>query len=169
MKLLLLLLLIISTFIKAEIDYVTLDNWNIRSTSEYDLFVSKNGEKNQSSILAWQLEMPYCVCNNPVITLLSNKTLERGDTIKGTIAVDLKKPKDVIFRVLSYLESGFVFLAPMGFPPFSNSKVVKVNSEIGKETFLTYGISKAMNQSREICQSKYLFENKEPKPDEIDI
>jgi len=163
------LLLFSPLIIYAEVDLVTLDNWNISSTSEHDLFISKQGEVNPNNFIGFQMNRPFCVCANPVFNLKTDYEIEEGSTFEASIAVDLSKPFSIFFRILKVFESGNVFLRPLSFPSLTDSKVVEVKSKFANERFLTDGIQHAMDSSKSMCESNYYFEFIEPKEAELDV
>tara|TARA_B100001123_G_C15077325_1_gene934198 strand:+ start:121 stop:639 length:519 start_codon:yes stop_codon:yes gene_type:complete len=155
----------------SEIDITTLDNFGIFSTSEHNLIISKQGNKDRNSFLAYRMERPFCVCSNPVISLPSGtEELEVGSELEATIQVDLKKGVDTLLRVLQIFDSGHLLLRPLQFPTFRSSSLVKVKTEYGiSETFSTKGIDEAMKQSRRMCESEFLYEYVEPKAKEMRV
>ena len=170
MKYLLTTLFFISSLIAAEVNLTTLDDFNIFSTSEHVLIVSKSGHKDRINFLAFRMERPFCICANPVISLASEKEVEEGSKIKGTITVDMTKPMDIVLRVLQQFETGHLLLRPLNFPSLRSSKVVKVKTELGtSELFLTKGIDNAMEQSKSMCESNWYYEEVEPKVKEMEV
>ena len=153
----------------AEVDLVTLDNWNISNTTEHNLFISKQGEINSNNFIGFQMNRPFCICANPVFNLKTDYEIKEGSTVEATIAVDLSKPFSIFFRILKVFESGSVFLRPMSFPSLTDSKVVEVKSKIANELFLTAGMQHAMDSSKSMCESNYYFEHIEPKAAELDV
>lgn len=157
----------------ADVDLVTLDDWNILSTSEHNLFVSKQGEKNKKTFLGFAMNRPFCVCSNPVFNLITLNPVTEGDFISASIRVDLGKNKAIDFKVLSKPDSlDKVFLRPLGFPSLRTSKVIEVESSVlFPELFLTSGIQHAMQASKEMCESEFYFENvkKEDTAFEIEV
>ena len=163
-------ILIFSSTKFSEVDIITLDNFNIYSTSEHDLIVNKRGNKDRVNFLAFRMDRPFCICSNPVISLASNKEVEEGSKVKGTITVDMTKPMDTLLHVLQVFESGHVLFRPLNFPSLRSSSVVKVKTELGtSETFLTKGIDAVMEQSKSMCESDYYYEAVEPKIKEMDV
>jgi len=65
----------------AGVDLTTIDNFNIFSTSEHDLIVSKPGHKDRVNFLAFRMERPFCICANPVISLGSDKEMEQSKSM----------------------------------------------------------------------------------------
>ncbi len=169
MKIFFTLLLFIPSIIYGEVDLVTLDNWNISSTNEHNLFISKQGEINPDNFIGFQMNRPFCVCANPVFNLKTDYEIEEGSTFEASIAVDLSKPFSIFFRILKVFESGNVFLRPLSFPSLTDSKIVEVKSKLANERFLTSGIQHAMDSSKSMCESNYYFEYIEPKEAELDV
>ena len=170
MKKLFCLLLLYPFSLFAGVDLTTIDNFNIFSTSEHDLIVSKPGHKDRVNFLAFRMERPFCVCANPVISLGSDKKMEEGLKVKGTITVDMTKPVETLLQVMQQFESGHVLFRPLKFPSLRSSKVVTVNTELGtSELFLTNGIDSAMEQSKSMCESAWYYEEVEPKIKEMDV
>ena len=164
------LLLLYPFSLFAGVDLTTIDNFNIFSTSEHDLIVSKPGHKDRVNFLAFRMERPFCICANPVISLGSDKKMEEGLKVKGTITVDMTKPVETLLQVMQQFESGHVLFRPLKFPSLRSSKVVTVNTELGtSELFLTKGIDNAMEQSKSMCESDWYYEEVEPKIKEMDV
>ena len=167
MKKLFTVLLCLPFLMYAEVDLVTLDNWNISNTTEHNLFISKQGEINPNNFIGFQMNRPFCICANPVFSLKTDYEIKEGSTFEATIAVDLSKPFSIFFKILKVFESGSVFLRPMSFPSLTDSKVVEVKSKIANELFLTSGMQHAMDSSKSMCESDYYFEYIEPKAAEL--
>lgn len=165
MKKILCLILLNPFFLFAEVHITTLDNWNIENISEHDLFISKQGEISRSTFIGFKVARPFCVCTNPVFNLEIIDPLREGDIIPASITVDMGKKKLINFRVLSQPESSnMAFLKPLGFPSLRTSKVVEVESTfLSNELFFTSGIKNVMDNSKEMCESKFLLENTEKK------
>ena len=170
MKKLFCLILLFPLYLFAGVDLTTIDNFNIFSTSEHDLIVSKPGHKDRVNFLAFRMERPFCICANPVISLGSDKVMEQGLRVKGTITVDMTKPVETLLQVMKQFESGHVLFRPLQFPSLRSSKVVQVITELGtSELFLTKGIDNAMEQSKSMCESDWYYEEVEPKIKEMDV
>jgi hypothetical protein len=170
MKIILLIIAALSFSIRAEIDLVTLDNWNIVSTTEHDLFISKHGELNPVNFIGFRMgRASFCVCNSPIINLAITNELEEGSLVNGTMTVDMTSPKSTRFRVLQWFESGSVLLRPLSFPSLRKSRVVEIDSDIGKALFITNGIENAMSSSKNMCETNFYFEHVEPKAKEMDV
>ena len=67
------LLKFLSNTIFSEIDITTIDDWNIFSSSEYTLIVTKDGSNDTKQFLGFKMEQPWCVCKNPVIALKADE------------------------------------------------------------------------------------------------
>ena len=170
MKIILLIIAALSFSIRAEIDLVTLDNWNIVSTTEHDLFISKHGEHNPVNFIGFRMgRASFCVCNSPIINLAITNELEEGSLVNGTMTVDMTSPKSTRFRVLQWFESGSVLLRPLSFPSLRKSRVVEIDSDIGKALFITNGIENAMSSSKNMCETNFYFEHVETKAKEMDV
>ena len=153
-----LLLTFLSTPIFSEIDITTIDDWNIFSSTEYSLIISKDGSIDTKQFLGFKMEQPWCICKNPVIALKADEELEEGSSMKATIKVDLKRPMEVLLHAWLKLDSGYILFRPKRFPSFRSSSIIEVKSELGKEVFLSKGIDNAMKSSEDMCKSGYLFE-----------
>ncbi|MFL2697936.1 MAG: hypothetical protein ACJ0F4_01895 [Gammaproteobacteria bacterium] len=161
----------LSSFIFSEVSLQTLDDFGIYSTSEHDLVVSKSGQNDRLSFFAFRMDRPFCICSNPAISIhKGDAEIETGSTLKGSIQVDMKKRVDTLFKVLDIFDSGHLLLRPLHFPTFRSSSVVKVKTEHGiSETFITKGINSVMEQSKQMCESEFLFEYVEPKAEEMNV
>lgn len=163
-------LVLVSSSINAEVNITTIDDFSIYSTSEHDLIVNKSGLKDRTNFLAFRMDRPFCICANPVISLMASEKVEVGSRIKGQITIDLKRPMDTLLQVLQKFESGHVLFRPLQFPSLRSSKVVSVKTENGTSaTFITNGIDSAMAQSKRMCESNFYFEAVEPKVKEMDV
>jgi len=76
-------LLLISCPLYSKIDLVTLDNFNIFSTSPHELIINKQGHKDTVNFLAFRMERPFCICSNPVISLASDTKVEVAERLKA--------------------------------------------------------------------------------------
>ena len=164
-------ILIFSSTNFSEVDIITLDNFNIYSTSEHDLIVNKRGNKDRVNFLAFRMDRPFCICSNPVISIPKGDIeVEVGSNVKGSIQIDLKKGVDTLLRVLQVFDSGHLLLRPLQFPSFRSASVIKVRTEHGfQETFITKGIDSVMEQTKRMCESQFLYEYVEPKPEEMNV
>ena len=161
MKLYLLILILFCLQLTAEIDITTIDDWNIFSSTENTLIITKDGNIDTKQFLGFKMEQPWCVCKNPVIALKADEELEEGSSMKATIKVDLKRPMEVLLYAWLKLDSGYILFRPKRFPSFRSSSIIEVKSELGKEVFLSKGIDNAMKSSEDMCKSGYLFEEVE--------
>ena len=158
MKLYLLILILFCLQLPAEIDITTLDDWNIFSSTENTLIITKDGSIDTKQFLGFKMEQPWCICKNPVIALKADEELEEGSSMKATIKVDLKRPMEVLLHAWLKLDSGYILFRPKRFPSFRSSSIIEVKSELGKEVFLSKGIDNAMKSSEAMCKSGYPFE-----------
>lgn len=164
------LLLLYPFSLFSEVNITTVDDFHIFNTSEHDLVVSKHGDKDPINFLAFRMERPFCICSNPVISLGTDKDIKEGVKINGTIRIDLTKPMDIVLKVLQVFESGHLLLRPLKFPSIRSSKVVEVDLDVGaSELFFTNGIDNAMEQSKSMCESDFLFQYVEPKTKEMSV
>ena len=158
MKLFTLIFTLFCLQLPAEIDITTIDDWNIFSSTENVLIISKDGSIDTRQFLGFKMEQPWCVCKNPVIALKADEELEEGSSMKATIKVDLKRPMEVLLYAWLKLDSGYILFRPKRFPSFRSSSIIEVKSELGREVFLSKGIDNAMKSSEDMCKSGYLFE-----------
>ena len=158
MRLVILILTLFCLQLPAEIDITTIDDWNIFSSTENVLIISKDGSIDTRQFLGFKMEQPWCVCKNPVIALKADEELEEGSSMKATIKVDLKRPMEVLLHAWLKLDSGYTLFRPKSFPSFRGASIIEVKSEFGKEVFLSKGIDNAMKSSEYMCKSGYLFE-----------
>ena len=158
MKLFTLIFTLFCLQLPAEIDITTIDDWNIFSSTEYSLIISKDGSIDTKQFLGFKMEQPWCVCKNPVIALKADEELEEGSSMKATIKVDLKRPMEVLLHAWLNLDSGYFLFRPKRFPSFRSSSIIEVKSELGREVFVSQGIDNAMKSSQTMCESGYPFE-----------
>ena len=158
MRLQLLIFTLFCLQLPAQIDITTIDDWNIFSSSENTLIVSKDGSIDTKQFLGFTMDQPWCICKNPVIALKTDDELEEGSSIKATIKVDLKRPMELLLHAWIRLDSGYILFRPKRFPSFRSSSIIEVKSELGREVFLSKGIDHAMKSSGAMCKSGYLFE-----------
>jgi len=158
MKLYLLILILFCLQLPAEIDITTLDDWNIFSSTENTLIITKDGSIDTKQFLGFKMEQPWCICKNPVIALKTDEELEEGSSMKATIKIDLKRPMEVLLYAWVKLDSGYFLFRPKRFPSFRSSSIIEVKSEYGREVFLSKGIDNAMKSSETMCKSGYPFE-----------
>ena len=99
-----------------------------------------------------------------------NTDIERGDRLKGTMTIDMKKPYQTNFKVLNIFDNGNLLLAPIGFPSIRSSQLVKVKLHNGiSESFFMKGIDEVMEQSKSMCESGWQYEHVEPKAKEMNV
>ena len=72
-----------SSFLSADIELRTIDNWGINSWGEETLILKKTSD-NHNSHLFIEMERPFCICTDPLISTPSGAT-----TL--TLAIELKQ------------------------------------------------------------------------------
>ena len=156
-------ILLFSSTAFTEVDIVTLDDFAIYNVTKDDLVVAKSGRKDRENFLGFRMERPFCICSNIVLSIKKgNMDIERGDRLKGTMTIDMKKPYQTNFKVLDIFDNGNLLLAPRGFPSIRSSKLIKVKLDNGiSESFFMKGIDEVMQQSKSMCESPYLYEDEE--------
>ena len=159
---LILLLAVSSSFLSADIELRTIDNWGITSWGREALIIQKTSD-NQDSHFFIEMERPFCICTDPLITTPSGTTnYNNGDRIEAVITVDNYKPKKVVFEVESVFDDGDYLLRPKYYPSLRYAEIIKVkfaqNVELDDMLFNTKGMSHAMKQSERICFSDYELE-----------
>ena len=164
---LILLLAVSSSFLSADIELRTIDNWGITSWGREALIIQKTSD-NQDSHFFIEMERPFCICTDPLITTPSGTTnYNTGDRIEAVITVDNYKPKKVVFEVESVFDDGDYLLRPKYYPSLRYAEIIKVkfaqNVELDDMLFNTKGMSHAMKQSERICFSDYELEDSEMK------
>ena len=171
MKVFIFTLVLFSGTAFTEVDIVTLDDFSIYNVNEHDLVIAKNGKTDRGGFLGFRMERPFCICSGLVVTLKKgNADIERGDRIKGTISIDMKKPYQTNFKVLNIFDNGYLLLQPKGFPSIRSSQLIKVKLDKGiSETFFMQGIDEVMEQSKSICESGWQYEHVEPKAKEMNV
>ena len=151
-----------SSFLSADIELRTIDNWGITSWGREALIIQKTSD-NQDSHFFIEMERPFCICTDPLITTPSGTTnYNTGDRIEAVITVDNYKPKKVVFEVESVFDDGDYLLRPKYYPSLRYAEIIKVkfaqNVELDDMLFNTKGMSNAMKQSERICFSEYNLE-----------
>ena len=121
---------------------------------------------NQDSHFFIEMERPFCICTDPLITTPSGTTnYNTGDRIDAVITVDNYKPKKVVFEVESVFDDGDYLLRPKYYPSLRYAEIIKVkfaqNVELDDMLFNTKGMSHAMKQSERICFSNYELKESE--------
>ena len=172
MKVFIFTLVLFSGTAFTEVDIVTLDDFSIYNVNEHDLVIAKTGKTDRANFLGFRMERPFCICSNIVLSIKKGNTdIERGDRLKGTMTVDMKKPYQTNFKVLNIFDNGNLLLAPIGFPSIRSSQLVKVKLHNGiSESFFMKGIDEVMEQSKSMCESPYLYEEEvEPKSKDMKV
>ena len=171
MKVFIFTLLLFSGTAFTEVDIVTLDDFSIYNVNEHDLVIAKTGKTDRVNFLGFRMERPFCICSNIVLSIKKGNTdIERGDRLKGTMTVDMKKPYQTNFKVLNIFDNGNLLLAPRGFPSIRSSQLIKVKLDKGiSETFFMKGIDEVMEQSKSMCESGWQYEHVEPKAKEMNV
>ena len=157
-----LLLAISSSFLSADIEFRTIDNWGISSWGQEALILQKTSDNHQSNFYI-EMNRPFCICTDPIITTPSGTTnYNIGDKIEAVITVDDYKPKKVVFEVKNIFDDGVYLLKPKYYPSFRYAEIIKIkfaqNVELDDMLFNTKGMSNAMQQSERICFSDYDLE-----------
>ena len=164
-------LLFFSSLNFSEVDIVTLDDYAIYSVNKNDLVVAKSGKNDRDNFLGFRMERPFCICSNIVLSIKKGNTdIEKGDRLKGTMTIDMKKPYQTNFKVLNIFDNGNLLLAPRGFPSIRSSQLIKVKLDNGiSESFFMKGIDEVMEQSKSMCESQYLYEVVEPESKDMKV
>ena len=154
-----LLLAVSSSFLAADIELRTIDNWGISSWDNETLLLQKTSYDANSNLYI-EMERPFCICTDPVITTDSGNTnYNIGDRIEAVMTVDERKPKKIVFDVQSISDNGSYLLKPKFYPSLRYSEIIKIkfaqNVEMDEMLFNTKGMSNAMKQSERICFSDY--------------
>ena len=165
------LCIVVSSPLIAEVDIVTLDDFAIYSVNKQDLVVAKSGKNDRDNFLGFRMERPFCICSNIVLSIKKGNTdIERGDRLKGTMTIDMKKPYQTNFKVLNIFDNGNLLLAPRGFPSIRSSQLIKVKLDNGiAVSFFMKGIDEVMEQSKSMCESPYLYEEDETKSQDMKV
>ena len=171
MKVFIFTLVLFSGAAFTEVDIVTLDDFSIYNINEHDLVIAKTGKTDRANFLGFRMERPFCICSNIVLSIKKGNTdIERGDRLKGTMTIDMKKPYQTNFKVLNIFDNGNLLLAPIGFPSIRSSKLIKVKLNNGiSESFFMKGIDEVMEQSKSMCESGWQYEHVEPKAKEMNV
>ena len=157
-----LLLAVSSSFLSADIELRTIDNWGISSWDNETLLLQKTSYDTNSNLFI-EMERPFCICTDPVITTDSGNTnYNIGDRIEAVMIVDERKPKKIVFDVQSISDAGSYLLKPKYYPSLRYSEMIKIkfaqNVEMDEMLFNIKGMSNAMKQSERICLSAYDLE-----------
>ena len=160
-----LLLAVSSSFLAADIELRTIDNWGISSWDNETLLLQKTSYDTNSNLYI-EMERPFCICTDPVITTDSGNTnYNIGDRIEAVMTVDEHKPKKIVFDVKSISDNGSYLLKPKYYPSLRYAEIIKIkfaqNVDMDEMVFNTRGMSSAMKQSERICFSDYEFKESE--------
>lgn len=166
-----LLLAVSSSFLSADIELRTIDNWGISSWGNETLVMQKTSDNHQSNFYI-EMERPLCICTDPIITTPSGETnYNIGDRIEAVITVDNYKPKKVVFDVKTIFEDGTYLLKPKYYPSLRYAEIIKIkfaqNVALDDMLFNTKGMRNAMKQSERICFSDYQL--KVPEVEDVKI
>ena len=154
-----LLLTVSSSFLAADIELRTIDNWGISSWGNETLVMQKTSDNHQSNFYI-EMDRPFCICTDPIITTPSGETnYNVGDRIEAIITVDDYKPKKVVFDVKNIFEDKTYLLKPKHYPSLRYAEIIKIkfsqNVALDDMLFNTKGMRNAMKQSERICFSDY--------------
>ena len=154
-----LLLTVSSSFLAADIELRTIDNWGISSWGNETLVMQKTSDNHQSNFYI-EMDRPFCICTDPIITTPSGETnYNVGDRIEAVITIDDYKPKKVVFDVKNIFEDGTYLLKPKYYPSLRYAEIIKIkfvqNVALDDMLFNTKGMRNAMKQSERICFSNY--------------
>jgi hypothetical protein len=160
-----LLLAVSSSFLSADIELRTIDNWGISSWGNETLVMQKTSDNHQSNFYI-EMDRPFCICTDPIITTPSGETnYNIGDRIEAVITVDDYKPKKVVFDVKNIFEDGTYLLKPKYYPSLRYAEIIKIkfaqNVALDDMLFNTKGMRNAMKQSERICFSDYQLKESE--------
>ena len=154
-----LLLTVSSSFLAADIELRTIDNWGISSWGNETLVMQKTSDNHQSNFYI-EMDRPFCICADPIITTPSGETnYNVGDRIEAVMTIDDYKPKKVVFDVKNIFEDGTYLLKPKYYPSLRYAEIIKIkfvqNVALDDMLFNTKGMRNAMKQSERICFSNY--------------
>ena len=154
-----LLLTVSSSFLAADIELRTIDNWGISSWGNETLVMQKTSDNHQSNFYI-EMDRPFCICTDPIITTPSGETnYNVGDRIEAVMTIDDYKPKKVVFDVKNIFEDGTYLLKPKYYPSLRYAEIIKIkfvqNVALDDMLFNTKGMRNAMKQSERICFSDY--------------
>ena len=166
-----LLLAVSSSFLSADIEFRTIDNWGINSWGNEALILHKKSDDLQSNFYI-EMNRPFCICTDPMITTPTETTnYNIGDKIEAVISVDNFKPNKIVFEVINIFDDDNYLLKPKHYPSLRYAEIIKIkfaqNVELDDMLFNTKGMSNAMKQSERICFSDYQL--KEPDIEDIKI
>ena len=162
-----LLIAVSSSFLSADIELRTIDNWGISSWGEETLVMQKTSDNHQSNFYI-EMERPFCICTDPVFTIPSGVTnYNIGDRIEAVITIDDFKPKKIVFDVKGISDSDIYLLKPNYYPSLRYAEIIKIkfakNVELDELLFNTKGMRNAMKQSERICFSDHKFKKSDIK------
>ena len=160
-----LLLAVSSSFLSADIEFRTIDNWGINSWGQEALILHKKSDDLQSNFYI-EMNRPFCICTDPMITTPTETTnYNIGDKIEAVISVDNFKPKKIVFEVINIFDDDNYLLKPKHYPSLRYAEIIKIkfaqNVELDDMLFNTKGMSNAMKQSERICFSNYQLQESE--------
>jgi len=127
--------------------------------------MQKTSDNHQSNFYI-EMDRPFCICTDPIITTPSGETnYNIGDRIEAVITVDDYKPKKVVFDVKNIFDDGTYLLKPKYYPSMRYAEIIKIkfaqNVALDDMLFNTKGMSHAMKQSERICFSDYQLKESE--------
>ena len=160
-----LLLAVSSSFLSADIEFRTIDNWGINSWGQEALILHKKSDDLQSNFYI-EMNRPFCICTDPMITTPTETTnYNIGDKIEAVISVNNFKPKKIVFEVINIFDDDNYLLKPKHYPSLRYAEIIKIkfaqNVELDDMLFNTKGMSNAMKQSERICFSNYQLQESE--------
>ena len=139
-----LLLAVSSSFLSADIELRTIDNWGISSWGEETLVLQKTSDNYQSNFYI-EMDRPFCICTDPIITTPSGASnYNIGDKIEAVITVDTYKPKKAVFEIKNIFEDvqykgidlkGNRYIIKSKFAEFELDRPEIINMKIMKATF----------------------------------
>ena len=161
------LLSISSSFLAADIELQTIDNWGISSFGSETLMMQKTSEDSHSNLFI-EMRRPFCICAEPMITTsILTKKYNIGDHIEAQMTINKLRSKKMMFVVKSIFDDGVHLLKLRNYPSIRDADNIKVrfSSNIASKEMLfdTEGMSKAMKQSEMICFSEYILGQSEDK------
>ena len=162
-KALTLTIILLTTYVEANIDITTLSDWDINDFDEETLLVAKTSDTSQAwkSVLAFSVSRPNCVSTQPIIMVRSkSSTYSNGDIVLAEMIVDKNKPQLLkLEQEFGFEDDGeyvhwFKFLK---FPSFESSDRVEIKfkSQTPLKSFAvnTTGIRKASYVAEQVCNS----------------
>ena len=155
------LLSISSSFLAADIELQTIDNWGISSFGSETLMMQKTSDDSHSNLFI-EMKRPFCICTEPMITTsVLTKKYNIGDHIEAQMTINKLRSKKMMFVVKSIFDDGVHLLKLRHYPSIRDADNIKVrfSSNIASKEMLfdTEGMSKAMKQSEMICFSEYIL------------